>query len=65
MYPMATLKVFNRWGDQVWDSQGPYQNNWDGKNQDGTVCPSGTYFIIYDYHDGVHKSVAKFLVLNR
>jgi len=65
MYPQATLKVFNRWGDQVWDSNGPYQNNWDGKNQDGTVCPTGTYFIIYDYHDGIHKSIVKFVVLNR
>ena len=65
LYPQSTLKVFNRWGDQVWDSEGPYHNDWGGKNQDGTVCPTGTYFIVYDYHDGVHKSIAKFVVLNR
>jgi gliding motility-associated-like protein len=65
MYPKATLKVFSRWGDQVWDSNGPYQNNWNGRNQDGVICPTGTYFIIYDYNDGVHKSIAKFVVINR
>ena len=65
MYPAATLKVYSRWGDEVWQSDGPYQNNWDGKNEQGVICPTGTYFIIYDYNDGVHKSVAKFVVINR
>lgn len=51
-YPDATLKIFNRWGDQVWDSGTHYTNNWDGKNGRGEVLPDGTYYYIYQYNDG-------------
>jgi gliding motility-associated-like protein len=64
-YPNATLKVFNRWGDEVWRSEGSYKNDWNGTNMQGTVLPDGTYYFIYTYNDGSGKSEAKFVVLHR
>lgn len=61
-FPNATLKVFNQWGQIVFDSKGPYQNNWDGIYQvDGATTstqtlPEGVYFYIVDYQqDGGSK----------
>jgi gliding motility-associated-like protein len=64
-YPEAKLRIFNRWGVEVWRSDGPYQNNWTGVNFDNTKLPDGTYYIIYEYNDGVKKSEAKFVVIQR
>jgi gliding motility-associated-like protein len=46
----ADVKIFNRWGDLVF-SDPNYQNNWDGKSNNGLVVygeelPAGTYFYI-------------------
>jgi flagellar hook assembly protein FlgD len=57
--------VFNRWGDEVWRSEGPYKNDWNGTNMQGTVLPDGTYYFIYTYNDGSGRSEAKFVVLHR
>lgn len=63
--PKATLKIFDRWGVQVWASNGHYNNDWDGRNQGGTQCPDGTYYAIYEYNDGVTKNQEKFVVIHR
>ena len=53
-YPESRLQIFNRWGHQVYDSQGPYQNDWDGRpnvsgsyvlDSDG-ILPNGVYYYI-------------------
>jgi len=49
-YPTANLKVFNRWGQIVYESDG-YRNNWDGKNN-GEDVPIGTYYYVLDLKDG-------------
>jgi gliding motility-associated-like protein len=43
-YPNASLKVFNRWGNQVFHSQG-YSTPWDGTHN-GQPLPSGSYYFI-------------------
>jgi gliding motility-associated-like protein len=50
LYPGATIAFFNRWGSEIWNSYGPYQNNWGGTNLQGVAIPDGTYFYILDYH---------------
>ncbi|MDB5281404.1 MAG: hypothetical protein JWO06_479, partial [Bacteroidota bacterium] len=63
--PKATLRMFDRWGVEIWRSNGHYNNDWDGRNQGGTLCPDGTYYAIYEYNDGVTKSQEKFVVIKR
>ncbi len=64
-YPEATLKIFNRWGDQVWGSGSHYTNNWDGKNGRGEVLPDGTYYYIYQYNDGTKGQHVGFIQIYR
>jgi gliding motility-associated-like protein len=51
-YPEASLVLYNRWGDEVWNSYGPYLNNWDGANFQGGQLTDGTYFYVLDFRDG-------------
>lgn len=46
-YPNCTIKVFNRWGEEVYRSIG-YQEAWNGTSK-GKILPSGTiyYYLIY------------------
>ena len=39
------LTIFNRWGARVY-SDLKYDNNWDGKDDKGSVLPSDTYYFI-------------------
>jgi gliding motility-associated-like protein len=45
-YPGSTLRVFNRWGNLVYENDN-YKNNWDGSES-----PSGTYYYTFDRVDG-------------
>ena len=63
--PDATVRIFNRWGVEVWFSEGAYKNDWDGHNMQGIVLPDGTYYIIYEYNDGTNRREAKFVVIHR
>ncbi len=64
-YPNASMRVFNRWGDAIWESSGGYKNDWNGTNMQGTPVPDGTYYFIYQYNDGSGKSEARFVVVHR
>lgn len=41
-YPECRIMVFNRWGNQIFSSEG-YQQDWDGTH-DGQPLPTGTYY---------------------
>jgi len=55
-YPGSRLTVFNRWGNKVYESGTPYNNQWDGTSQFGAVfgetLPESTYYCILDLGDG-------------
>ena len=56
-FDKASLIIFNRWGNKVYESTNGYANNWDGTNQFGLSAgernlPEGTYFFILDLGDG-------------
>lgn len=59
-YPNNELKIFNRYGTQVYGKQN-YQNDWNGTaNVSGVVnrgdmLPSGTYFYVIELGDGTVK----------
>lgn len=54
-YPENAFKVFNRWGDQVYEAA-PYINDWDGRSESGLNTgeglPESTYYYILDLGDG-------------
>ena len=47
-FPNAVIQVFNRWGVEVFKSEGEYLEDWEGTNQDGKSLPSATYFYVID-----------------
>lgn len=49
-FPNATVKVFNRWGNLVFESDKGYTKPWDGKF-DGNPVPPGAYYYIVDFGD--------------
>ena len=56
-YPGAEVKVFDRWGQQVFNVVG-YTNarRWDGSHK-GKRLPSGTYFYSIDLKSGKKKNI--------
>lgn len=55
-FPDNNLKIYNRYGLQIYEGNN-YQNNWDGRQNMGTlntsnVLPIGTYFYILDLNTG-------------
>ena len=51
----SSWKIFNRWGELVFESTGN-DHCWNGKkNGDGDPCPEGTYFYILKVKDSALK----------
>jgi gliding motility-associated-like protein len=50
-YPNNDLKIFNRWGNIVYNAMS-YSNHWDGVNNNGEALPDGTYFVILTINNG-------------
>jgi len=46
-HPENTFKVFNRWGNIVYNITN-YNNEWFGQNNNGEPLPDGTYFVIFE-----------------
>ncbi|HBK71318.1 MAG TPA: hypothetical protein DDZ39_06635, partial [Flavobacteriaceae bacterium] len=74
LYPKFELKIFNRWGNIVYD----YHNNgnlnpkwWDGFSTGRMTVsgservPTGTYFYIINFNDGKRKPESGWIYLNR
>ncbi|MEO9869146.1 PKD domain-containing protein [Ekhidna sp.] len=70
-YPNNIVKIFNRWGNPVFEIEG-YNNRdraWESDTNTGLVLgdkfvPDGTYFYVIDLGDG-SKPVSGFVVINR
>jgi gliding motility-associated-like protein len=66
-----TVKVFNRWGNEVFSTKGydNNSNNWDGTNQgslssaNGRV-PEGTYFYVIELEAGLSKMTGYLTIKN-
>jgi gliding motility-associated-like protein len=48
-YPNTVVEVYNRWGDQLWRSEGAYIP-WDG-TYEGELLPIGTYYYIINVNE--------------
>jgi gliding motility-associated-like protein len=67
-YPNAILRIYNRWGNLVYEKE-RYDNTWNGfSNVDmislGEVLPDGTYFYVLDPNNG-ENGFTGFVVLRR
>ncbi|HIE15806.1 MAG TPA: T9SS type B sorting domain-containing protein, partial [Bacteroidales bacterium] len=49
-YPNCEIKIFNQWGNMVYQSTG-YSQDWDGTNN-GHPLPAATYYYIIDLRNG-------------
>jgi gliding motility-associated-like protein len=49
-YPNVSVKVFNQWGNLVWEHNGYYES-WDG-TKNGKLLPAATYYYIIDLGNG-------------
>ncbi len=52
-YQDNTVQIINRWGSEVWSGSN-YNNTtvrWDGKDNNGTNLPDGTYYYIVKYNN--------------
>lgn len=47
----ASLKIFNRHGNIVYDKK-PYQNNFEGISNNGSQLPDGMYYYLLDFGNG-------------
>jgi gliding motility-associated-like protein len=64
-YPNADVKIYDRWGAEVYRSLGHYDNTWNAQNQQGTKLPDGTYFYIYNFNNGKKKAKQGFIDVYR
>jgi gliding motility-associated-like protein len=55
-FPRCLVKIYNRWGNLVWRSDG-YSKPWDGVNMyNDQVLPDGTYFYIIELNSTIFKN---------
>uniref|UniRef100_UPI00261CE667 HYR domain-containing protein n=1 Tax=Fluviicola sp. TaxID=1917219 RepID=UPI00261CE667 len=57
-YPDNNIKVFNRWGNIVYQKDG-YADEWYGENKAGDPLPDATYFVILNVVVGGKDKVLK------
>lgn len=51
-YPRMKIRVYNRWGAEVFSADNGYNNRWNGSHKDRTkVLPSASYFFQIDLED--------------
>ncbi len=51
LYPEIEIKIFNRWGEEIWRSAKGYPDPWDGRSK-GSLLPIDSYHYIIDLHNG-------------
>jgi gliding motility-associated-like protein len=55
-YEEASLVIFNKWGNQIWEFNGGNTMSWDGKTKDGLDIPSGTYYYTIELTDALGQT---------
>lgn len=62
-YPNNEIKIFNRWGNVVFEAA-PYNSEWNGQSKQGNDLTDGTYFYILDLKDG-SEPYSGYIIINR
>lgn len=54
---IAKVRIFNRWGQLVFEKESEDYSEWDGTNN-GLICSDGTYYcIVYSKTRALHRSI--------
>ena len=54
LYDCGSLKIYNRWGELIFDSNG-HSLSWDGRSFDGELVKTGEYFYIMELSSLIYK----------
>ncbi|MBP5590177.1 MAG: gliding motility-associated C-terminal domain-containing protein, partial [Bacteroidales bacterium] len=63
LYPNMVVKILNRWGNVIWQSEKGYPVPWDGKDSRGTDLPMDSYHYIIDFGDGRSPQVGSITIV--
>lgn len=63
LFPNNEVKIYNRWGSQVFFKKG-YKNEWKG-DWNGKQLPDGTYFYIIELKDEDRTMLSGYLQIHR
>ena len=63
-YPESILRIFNRWGNMVYEKKN-YKNTWNGTYNNNVDLPDGTYFYLLELHDEENRVFKGYLELFR
>lgn len=44
---LLDLKIYNRYGNLVYEHGDGYTNQWKGQDKNDNILPAGTYFIVF------------------
>jgi gliding motility-associated-like protein len=50
LYPNASVRIYNRWGEEIYRADGAYTSPWDGTYK-GQLLPVGTYYYVLNLND--------------
>lgn len=65
-YPELVLQVFDRFGNQMYQSEAGYRNDWDGTaSHSGKPLRRGTYYWVVRFNDGKTRDRAGYVLLWR
>ena len=62
LYPQIEVKIFNRWGANVWRSEKGYPQPWDGR-RGGKALPIDSYHYIIDLHNGTKPVIGTITIV--
>jgi gliding motility-associated-like protein len=62
LYPDIEIKIFNRWGIQVWRSEKGYPQPWDGRSN-GNPLPIDSYHYLIDLHNGTKPLIGNVTIV--
>ncbi len=63
-YPESILRIFNRWGNLVYEKLN-YRNTWSGTYNNSTDLPDGAYFYLLELNDEEKRVFKGYLQLFR
>lgn len=63
LYNVKDIKIFNRYGTEVYSYGAGYTNQWMGQSSGGKELPNGTYFYIFTTQEG--QTISDWIYINR